>query len=36
MIWLYVPDLLVGARSNVDGVYIWPTVFTVVRDASKS
>jgi peptide/nickel transport system substrate-binding protein len=36
MIWLYVPDLLVGARSNVEGVYIWPTVFTVVRDASKS
>jgi len=36
MIWLYVPDLLVGARSNVDGVYSWPTVFTVVRDASKS
>lgn len=36
MIWLYVPDLLVGARSNVQGVYIWPTVFTVVRDASKS
>lgn len=36
MIWLYVPDLLVGARSNVEGVYSWPTVFTVVRDASKS
>jgi peptide/nickel transport system substrate-binding protein len=36
MIWLYVPDLLVGARSNVDGVYSWPTVFTVLRDASKS
>lgn len=36
VIWLYVPDLLVGARSSVEGVYIWPTVFTVVRDAAKA
>jgi ABC-type transport system substrate-binding protein len=36
MIWLYVPELLVGARSNVQDVYSWPTVFTVVREASKA
>jgi ABC-type transport system substrate-binding protein len=36
MIWLYVPDLLVGARADVEDVFIWPTVFTVVREASKS
>ncbi len=36
MIWLYVPDILVGARQNVQDAYIWPTVFTVVRQASKT
>ena len=36
MIWLYAPDLLAGARSNVENVFLWPTVFTVVREASKS
>ena len=36
MIWLYVPELLVGARAEVQDAYIWPTVFTVVREASKS
>lgn len=36
MIWLYVPDLLVGARKAMNRVYVWPTVFTVVRDAWKS
>ncbi len=35
MIWLYSNELLVGARSNVQDVYSWPTVFTVVREASK-
>lgn len=36
MIWMYAPEILVGARSAVEDVYIWPTVFTVVRDASLS
>jgi len=36
MIWLYVPDLLAGARKSVNRVTVWPTVFTVVRDAWKS
>lgn len=36
MIWLYTPDLLVGASKNVEGAFIWPTVFTVVRGAWKS
>jgi peptide/nickel transport system substrate-binding protein len=36
MIWMYSPDILVGARSAVEEVYIWPTVFTVVREASLS
>jgi ABC-type transport system substrate-binding protein len=36
MIWLYTPELLVGARDTVQDVYIWPTIFTVVREASKS
>jgi ABC-type transport system substrate-binding protein len=36
MIWLYAPDILVGARRDVQGVYIWPTIFTVVRDATKA
>jgi peptide/nickel transport system substrate-binding protein len=35
MIWLYTPDLLAAASKNVDGVFIWPTVFIVVRDAAK-
>jgi peptide/nickel transport system substrate-binding protein len=35
MIWLYVPDLLVAASKSVHDVHIWPTVFTVVRDARK-
>lgn len=35
MIWLYVPDILVGARAAVQDAYIWPTIFTVVREASK-
>jgi ABC-type transport system substrate-binding protein len=36
MIWLYVPEILVGTTANVQDVYIWPTIFTVVRDASKT
>ncbi len=36
MIWLYTPEILVGARDTVQDVYIWPTIFTIVRDASKS
>lgn len=36
VIWLYTPDLLTGARKDVEGAYIWPTVFTVVRDAWKA
>lgn len=36
VIWLYVPDLLGGAAKSVNGVVIWPTVFTIVRNASKS
>jgi ABC-type transport system substrate-binding protein len=36
MIWLYAPDLLVAAQKNVQGLYVWPTIFTVVRDAWKS
>jgi peptide/nickel transport system substrate-binding protein len=36
MIWLYSNELLVGARSNVQDVYSWPTVFTIVRDGSKA
>jgi len=36
MIWLYSNELLVGARSNVQDVYSWPTVFTIVRDGSKT
>jgi ABC-type transport system substrate-binding protein len=35
-IWLHAPDLLTGVRDNVQGVFLWPTVFTVVRDGSKS
>jgi hypothetical protein len=35
MIWLYTPDLLAAAAKNVEGVFIWPTVFIVVRDAAK-
>jgi peptide/nickel transport system substrate-binding protein len=34
MIWLYVPDILVGATSEVQDVFIWPTIFTIVREAS--
>lgn len=34
MIWLYTPELLIGAGDEVENVYVWPTVFTVVRDAS--
>lgn len=36
VIWLYTPDLLVGARKDVEGIYVWPTVFTVVRDGWKA
>lgn len=36
MIWLYSTDILVGAVSGVQDVYIWPTIFTVVREASKT
>lgn len=35
VIWLHAPDLLTGARKSVQDAYIWPTVFTVVRDAWK-
>lgn len=33
VIWLYVPDLLTGATKDVQDAFIWPTVFTVVREA---
>jgi ABC-type transport system substrate-binding protein len=33
VIWLYVPEILVGTAQNVDNVFIWPTIFTVVREA---
>jgi ABC-type transport system substrate-binding protein len=36
MIWMYTPEILVGAGSDVQDVYIWPTVFTIVREASLS
>ncbi len=36
MIWLYSTELLVGAQASVQDVYSWPTVFTVVREASKA
>jgi ABC-type transport system substrate-binding protein len=36
VIWLYVPEILVGAAQNVENVYIWPTIFTVVREAGLS
>ncbi len=36
MIWLYSNELLVGAQASVQDVYSWPTVFTVVREASKA
>ena len=35
MIWLHAPDLLTGVRDTVRNVHVWPTVFTVVREASK-
>jgi ABC-type transport system substrate-binding protein len=35
VIWLYAPDLLTGVRDTVQNVQVWPTVFTIVRDASK-
>ncbi|MCL5076221.1 MAG: ABC transporter substrate-binding protein [Chloroflexi bacterium] len=35
LIYLYAVDLLVGARKNVEGVVIWPTIFTILRDAYK-
>ncbi|HEX2924606.1 MAG TPA: ABC transporter substrate-binding protein [Chloroflexota bacterium] len=35
VIWLHAPDLLTGARKSVKDVYIWPTVFNVVRDGWK-
>lgn len=33
VIWLYVPEILVGTAADVENVYIWPTIFTVVREA---
>lgn len=35
VIWLYALDLLTGTRADVQNVYVWPTVFTVVREAAK-
>ncbi|MBA2448998.1 MAG: hypothetical protein H0V51_13315 [Chloroflexi bacterium] len=35
VIWLYAPDLLTGIRDTVQNVHVWPTVFTIVREASK-
>ena len=35
VIWLHAPDLLSGARKSLQGAYIWPTVFNIVRDAWK-
>lgn len=32
-VWLYTLDLVGAARSDVDGVFIWPTLFVSVRDA---
>ncbi|MGH2557944.1 MAG: ABC transporter substrate-binding protein [Thermomicrobiales bacterium] len=34
MIWLYAPEMLGATTKDVTDVYIWPTIFTVVRDAS--
>jgi peptide/nickel transport system substrate-binding protein len=36
VIWLHAPDLLTGVRDNVENVIVWPTVFTIVREASKN
>jgi ABC-type transport system substrate-binding protein len=35
VVWLYAVDLLVGARKNVQGVTVWPTIFTILREAQK-
>lgn len=35
-VWLYTPDLLVATRKNISDVIVWPTVFTIVREAGKS
>jgi ABC-type transport system substrate-binding protein len=35
VVWLYAVDLLVGARKNVQGVTVWPTIFTILREAHK-
>jgi ABC-type transport system substrate-binding protein len=36
MIWLYAPDLLAGTRKNVQGAFLWPTVFMSLRGAYKT
>jgi len=36
VIFLHAPDLLTGVRDATRDVVVWPTVFTVVRGASKS
>jgi ABC-type transport system substrate-binding protein len=33
--FLYVPDLLAGARKDVAGAFLWPTIFLSLHDASK-
>ena len=35
VVWLYAVDILVGARKNVQGVAVWPTIFTILSDAQK-
>jgi glutathione transport system substrate-binding protein len=35
VIFLHAPDLLTGIRDATRDVVVWPTVFTVVRGASK-
>lgn len=34
VIFLYAPDLLVGIRSYVEKVTVWPTIFTILREAN--
>lgn len=36
VVFLYVPNLLAGARKNVRGAFLWPTIFMSLHDATKS
>jgi ABC-type transport system substrate-binding protein len=34
-IWLQVNEIISAARSDVQGVQVWPVIFTIVRDAHR-